>query len=193
MGERRFADFLLFYAYVLIGGILTIIQFTLLYPLQKFRGKKLLIHCGELVLRAVVYAGLILWAMELGVLDRFLKLWLIPGYIFSLLNSMRFIAEHYDTPWEAGQLEGTRTIVSNQVNSFFWNNINYHIGHHVYPGVPWYNLQKLHAAMRPEIAHRGAVVDRSYIAVFWQACLRGPESLERNAQARASRVARVAP
>jgi fatty acid desaturase len=192
MGKRTFADFLLFYAYVLIGGILTIIQFVLLYPLQKFRGEKLAIHCGELTLRLVLYTGLILWAMELGVLDRFLKLWLIPGYIFSLLNSMRFIAEHYDTPWEAGQLEGTRTIVSNQVNSFFWNNINYHIGHHVYPGVPWYNLQKLHAAMQPEIAHRGAVVDRSYIAVFWRACLRGPESLERNAQTRADRVARVA-
>lgn len=181
MGKRTFTDFLLFYAYMLIGGVLTILQFLLLYPLQKFRGEKLLIHCAELALRAVVYTGLILWTMELGVLDRFLKLWLIPGYIFSLLNSMRFIAEHYDTPWEAGQLEGTRTIVSNQVNSFFWNNINYHIGHHVYPGVPWYNLQKLHVAMQPEITRRRATVDSSYVRVFWTACYAGPESIERNA------------
>jgi fatty acid desaturase len=182
MGQRTFADFLLFYAYILLGGVLTIIQFILLYPLQKFRGKKLLIHCGELVLRLVLYTGLILWAMELGVLGDFLKLWLIPGYIFSLLNSMRFIAEHYDTPWEAGQLEGTRTIVSNQVNSFFWNNINYHIGHHVYPGVPWYNLQKLHRALLPEIELRRATVDSSYFRVFLSACWAGPESVERNAE-----------
>jgi fatty acid desaturase len=182
MGKRTFADFLLFYAYILIGGILTIIQFTFIYPLQKFRGEKLAIHGIELALRAVVYTGLILWTTELGVLDRFLKLWLIPGYIFSLLNSMRFIAEHYDTPWEAGQLEGTRTIVSNQVNSFFWNNINYHIGHHVYPAVPWYNLQKLHHALLPEIEFRQATVDSSYLGVFLRACRAGPESIERNAE-----------
>jgi fatty acid desaturase len=182
MGKRTAADFLLFYAYVLIGGVLTILQFLLLYPVQKFRGEKLVIHCAELALRVVVYTGLILWTMELGVLDRFLKLWLIPGYIFSLLNSMRFIAEHYDTPWEAGQLEGTRTIVSNQINSFFWNNINYHIGHHVYPGVPWYHLQKLHAAMQPEITQRKATVDSSYFRIFLTACYAGPESIERNAE-----------
>jgi len=193
MGQRTLGDFLLFYAYVLVGGILTILQFVVLYPTQKFRGKKLALHCAELALRVVVYTGLILWTMQLGVLDRFLKIWLIPGYIFSLLNSMRFIAEHYDTPWGAGQLLGTRTVLSNQVHSFFWNNINYHIGHHVYPGVPWYNLQKLHAAISPELVRRGAVVERSYLAVFWRACLRGPESQERNAQMWTDRVAQVPP
>jgi fatty acid desaturase len=164
-----------------------------LYPAQRFRGQKLVIHCAELALRVVVYTGLILWTMQLGVVDRFLKLWLIPGYLFSLLNSMRFIAEHYDTPWGAGQLLGTRTVLSNPAHSFFWNNINYHIGHHVYPGVPWYNLQKLHAAISPELVRRGAVVERSYLAVFWHACLRGPESRERNAQVWAGRVAQVPP
>ena len=113
--------------------------------------------------------------------DQFLRLWLIPGYIFSFLNSVRFIAEHYETPWNAGQLAGTRTIISNQVNSFFWNNINYHIGHHVYPAVPWYNLQKLHQALLPEITSKRAVVDPSYFGVFFQAGLSGPESVERNA------------
>ena len=182
MGKRGFFDFVLFYAYMFIGGILTIIQFTFIYPFQRFHRKKLLIHVGELSLRVVLYTGLILWTSRLDVLDQFLKLWLIPAYIFSFLNSVRFIAEHYETPWEAGQLMGTRTIISNQVHSFFWNNINYHIGHHVYPAVPWYNLQKLHAAMLPEIERRGAVVDPSYFGVFFKACLRGPESVARNAE-----------
>ncbi len=193
MGERTVADFLLFYAYVFLGGVLTIVQFVVLYPLQKLHGKKLAIHCAELLLRVVLYTGLILWTRQWGVLDRFLKLWLIPGYIFSLLNSMRFITEHYDTPWEAGQLLGTRTVLSNQAHRFFWNNINYHIGHHIYPGVPWYNLQKLHGALSLELLRQGAVVERSYIAVFWQACLRGPESRERNAQVRAGRVVQGVP
>jgi len=50
--------------------------------------------------------------------------------------------------------------------ALFLNNINYHIGHHGYPAVPWYNLQKLHAALWPELERQAAVVDRSYLAVF---------------------------
>jgi len=189
MGERGLGDFVLFYAYILIGGILTILQFNFIYPARQFRGTRLWIHLFELSLRAVVYTGLILWASQHGVLGKFLSLWLIPGYIFSLLNSVRFIAEHYETPWEAGQLAGTRTIISNQLNSFFWNNINYHIGHHVYPAVPWYNLQKLHKELLPEIIRQRAVVDRSYFAVFFNACGKGPESIERNTAMLAKRNA----
>jgi fatty acid desaturase len=146
----------------------------------------------ELSLRIVVYTSLILWTSRHGVLEKFLNLWLIPGYIFSLLNSVRFIAEHYETPWDVGQLAGTRTVISNQVNSFFWNNINYHIGHHVYPAVPWYNLQKLHQEVLPEIVRQRAVVDSSYFAVFFKACGRGPESIERNAAMLAERNAQQA-
>jgi fatty acid desaturase len=93
---------------------------------------------------------------------------------------MRFIGEHYGTPWEQGQLLGTRTTISHPINSFFRNNINYHIGHHVYPTTPWYNLQKLHAALAPEIAARGAMVESSYLRVLWRSCISGPESIARN-------------
>jgi fatty acid desaturase len=181
MGKRGVLDFVLFYAYLIVGGVLIVIHFTLLYPLQKFDRKKWLVHGSELLLRVVVTGGLILWTSHLGVLTRFLQVWLIPLYLFTLLNSMRYIAEHYETPWDSGQLRGTRTIISNQVNSFFWNNINYHIGHHVYPGVPWYNLQRLHRALRPEIERSAAVIDSGYLRVLFKACRRGPESIERTA------------
>jgi fatty acid desaturase len=182
MGNRGVLDFVLFYAYLLIGGVLTVIHFTLIYPTQKFSRAQWLMHGGELLLRVAVLGGLLIWTSGLGVLDQFLAVWLIPVYIFSVLNSVRFIAEHYETPWNAGQLLGTRTVISNQAHSFFWNNINYHIGHHLYPGVPWYNLQKLHAVLLPEIQRTRAVVDSSYFGVFWKACRRGPESIERNAR-----------
>jgi fatty acid desaturase len=192
MGKRSALDFVLFYAYIVVGGVLTIIQFTLIHPLQTFDRRKSLIHAFELVLRFVILGGLCFWTSTLGVLDQFLAVWLVPIYFFSLLNSVRFIAEHYETPWNQGQLLGTRTIISNRVNSFFWNNINYHIGHHVYPAVPWYNLQKLHATLLPEIARTHAVVDPGYFRVFFKACCRGPESIERNALNLAQR-AKAAP
>jgi len=175
MGKRGILDFVLFYAYILVGGLLTILQFTFIYPAQKMRGRKLLIHLAEVSLRVAVYAALLAWTARHGVQEEFLKVWLIPAAVFTVINSMRFMAEHYGTPWDAGQLLGTRTVISNQANSFFWNNINYHIGHHVYPAVPWYNLQKLHAAMLPEITRLGGIVDKSYLGVYARACIGGPE------------------
>jgi fatty acid desaturase len=193
MGKRGLLDFLQFYGYVLVGGVLTVLQFTLIYPLQKFDARAWRIHVFELAARVVVLGGALVFAESHGVLDRFLALWLIPAYGFTLLNSMRFIGEHYGTPWDQGQLLGTRTITSHPINSFFWNNINYHIGHHVYPATPWYNLQKLHAAMTPEIERTGALVERSYLRVLLRSCVRGPESRERNEQQLAARPEVVAP
>jgi fatty acid desaturase len=48
MGKRSALDFLLFYAYIVIGGVLTIIQFSVIYPLQKFDRRESLIHGFEL-------------------------------------------------------------------------------------------------------------------------------------------------
>src|SRR3546814_20526383 len=64
---------------------------------------------------------------------------LCPVLCFSFFNAMRFISEHYETPWNEGKLTGTRTVISNPVHSWFWNTINWHIGHHVFPRVPCYN------------------------------------------------------
>jgi fatty acid desaturase len=89
-------------------------------------------------------------------------------------------------------MAGTRTIISNPVNSFFWNNINWHIGHHVYPSVPWYNLVELHRLLEPQIMASGAPVDRSYVAVYLDALRRGPESQEQLAGVIAEREARRA-
>ena len=52
------------------------------------------------------------WAAEHDVLGKALGLWLYPVLVLSLLNSMRFIAEHYGAPWDAGQMAGTRTVVT---------------------------------------------------------------------------------
>ncbi len=152
MGRRGPLDFLLFYAYAVMGGVLSFVHFNFIYPFQKFGWRLWSIQLFEIALKVTVFGFLFTWAAREGMLDRALGLWLWPVLVLSLLNSMRFVAEHYGTPWNQGQLVGTRTVISNPVNSWFWNNINYHIGHHVYPTVPWYNLVKLHKLMGPQIA-----------------------------------------
>jgi fatty acid desaturase len=187
MGKRGFADFVLFYAYAAIGGVLSFIHFNFIYPFQKFGPKLWAIQLFEIALKVAVYWTVLAWAASHGMLGKALEVWLYPVLGLSLLNSMRFIAEHYGAPWDAGQMAGTRTVTSNPLHSFFWNNINWHIGHHVYPTVPWYNLQKLHALLEPQIRASGAPVDKSYLGVYWNALRRGPESPEQLAEALASR------
>jgi fatty acid desaturase len=179
MGKRGVLDFVLFYAYAVAGIVLSFIHFNLIYPFMKFGPKEWAIHIFETIVKIACYWALIVWAINNGVLGKTLELWLVPVYIFTLFNSVRFIAEHYGTPWNAGQLAGTRTIISNPFNSYFWNNINWHIGHHVYPAVPWYNLVELHGLMEPAIKAKGAIVDKSYTGVFLKALIGGPETEQR--------------
>lgn len=188
MGRRGFLDFVLFYAYAVAGAVLSFVHFNLLYPLRSFGPREWAIHLFETALKIAAYWLVLSYAHEHGVLGKALALWLIPIAIFSLLNSMRFIAEHYGTPWDSGQMLGTRTVVSNPVHAFFWNNINWHIGHHIYPTVPWYNLTELHALLAPQIAAQGAVVDQSYVGVYLAALRDGPETEARLSRALAARA-----
>jgi len=44
----------------------------------------------------------------------------------------------------------TRTVYMNPVFSFLYANMNYHIEHHMYPMVPFYNLPKLHEMIKAD-------------------------------------------
>jgi fatty acid desaturase len=44
-----------------------------------------------------------------------------------------------------------RTVILNPVFAFFYWQMNYHIEHHMYAGVPFYNLKKLHEAIKDDV------------------------------------------
>jgi fatty acid desaturase len=193
MGRRGVLDFIAFYAYIVAGALLTLIHFTFIYPIKYFDRRRWAIHCGEIALKAVCYIAFLSWAQRHGVRGEVLALWFAPVIAFSVFNSMRFLVEHYETPWNTGKLAGTRTVISNPVHSFFWNNINFHAGHHLYPRVPCYNLVKLHRLLEAQIVASGAVIDKSYVAVFAKAVMCGPESEARLTQALERRQRKTAP
>ena len=192
MGKRGVLDFVAFYGYIVSGALLSFVHFNIIYPIQRFNARKWAIHLFETLLKIACYWALLAWAQKHGGLGKTLEVWLVPVYIFAVFNSIRFIAEHYETPWNQGQLVGSRTVTSNPLHSFFWNNINWHIGHHVYPAVPWYNLVELHRLMEPAIEARGAIVDKSYTGVFLKALVGGPETEERLAASLRTRRDRLA-
>ncbi|MBI4527122.1 MAG: fatty acid desaturase [Deltaproteobacteria bacterium] len=93
------------------------------------------------------------------------KLWLLPLLIGAFLTQVRAIAEHGLTT-RGNVFTATRTVVSNRVVSFMMCNINYHLEHHLFPGVPWYNLPKVHELLQDECRRAGSSTYRSYTEFF---------------------------
>jgi fatty acid desaturase len=90
-----------------------------------------------------------------------LHVWVFPALVARQLTNVRTLAEHTLTdPGE--RITATRTVLSNWFVSFFMCNLNYHIEHHLYPAVPWYNLRKLHALLNHDLRRRGAQIYASY-------------------------------
>jgi len=90
-----------------------------------------------------------------------LHAWVFPALVARTLTNVRTLAEHVLTR-HGDRFTATRTVVSNRFVSFFMCNLNYHIEHHLFPGVPWYHLPALHRLLEPELRRRGAQVYRSY-------------------------------
>src|SRR5689334_8574462 len=70
MGRRRFVDFLVFYAYALMGGVLSFLHFNFIYPFQKFKAREWAIQIGETALKVAVYWMVLAYAAEHDVLGK---------------------------------------------------------------------------------------------------------------------------
>jgi len=114
----------------------------------------------EVVLLALLSAGTLLvlpWPW-------LLHGWLIPMLIINTLVNIRGMSQHTFLEHQSDTVLGTRSILTNRVSAFFMCNENYHLEHHLYPGVPWYNLPRLHQVLRKDLIAAGAPFISSYFA-----------------------------
>ena len=75
-------------------------------------------------------------------------------------------------------------MTSNRLVSSLMCNLNYHLEHHLFPGVPWYNLPRLHALLADEYRRAGAFAHRSYLGFLWEAARAGVHGMTSSAVAK---------
>ena len=107
-------------------------------------------------------------AWRFGWLPELIHVWLIPLAVAALLSNVRGWAEHTLTV-PGHPLTETRTVVSSRLFSFLNINLNYHLEHHLFPGVPWYNLPKVHRILIEDYRSAGASIYRSYPRFLYDA------------------------
>jgi fatty acid desaturase len=81
---------------------------------------------------------------------QFFLYWVVPMCTWHIvIQYMRLIAEHSVVGATAAGYAETRTTIPNAVERLLMlpRNIGYHLEHHWYPSVPWYNLPALHGAL----------------------------------------------
>ncbi len=84
-----------------------------------------------------------------------LKIYAVPIFlVFPVVFALNRLGQHYDIrPEDPAQWS---TLMN---PSWFWNFAylwsSYHLEHHYYPGVPFYNLPRLHRALQPFFRKRG--------------------------------------
>lgn len=97
----------------------------------------------------------------------FLILWVIPAStVLGFLFRFRGVAEHLCLlPAPHTELTNTRTVIPTPIEKFLvcQCGINWHIEHHIFPSVPFYNLKKLHQLlMEDPVFAEQAFVTRGY-------------------------------
>jgi fatty acid desaturase len=104
--------------------------------------------------------------------------WCVPMILINFMVNVRGMSQHTLLTESTDEVRGTRSILTSRVVAFFMCNENYHLEHHLYPGVPWYHLPRVHAELAADLSARGAPYIGSYTAFVrefvWGSLRRSP-------------------
>ncbi len=131
---------------------------------QKGGGPKIKQPKGRLIFYVLLFTGLTL----VGGWSYYLLLWVVP-YLstFFMFQYIRSVAEHFGELAYDHLLTSTRSVKTNWLERFFISphHVGYHLEHHLYPGVPYYNLPKLHDLLMTDGDYHGkAHITQGYLS-----------------------------
>lgn len=120
-----------------------------------------------IALRYTFYAALAALLSGFGAWSLFLLYWVIPFCTWHVfIQYARLTCEHSNVQSQEVPYQATRTTIPTLLESLFIlpRNIGYHLAHHWYPSVPFYNLPLLHQhLMAREGFREHAVITRSLV------------------------------
>ncbi|MES3038586.1 MAG: fatty acid desaturase family protein [Bdellovibrionota bacterium] len=166
MSQKEFA--VMITKYLFLGGSIKewgnlVLIFSGLSSITEERTIKSL---KPLFIRIVFYGGITGLVCHFGHWSYLLLYWLAP-YLFVMLlfQRIRSIAEHFGTSRDH-ELSDSRNVITSGFEAFFLgpHNVNYHLDHHIFPSVPFYNLPSLHQKLKQHDEYRThAHLNTSYI------------------------------
>ncbi len=120
-----------------------------------YREARLMTAGYALVLLSLLFTPFVFWA------------WLLPAVIGQPALRLYLLAEHGDCPQVTNMFANTRTTFTNRIMRALAWNMPYHVEHHVYPAVPFYQLPALHKMMKDRLqitADGYAAFTREYLS-----------------------------
>lgn len=107
-------------------------------------------------------------AYKFNFVDDLILYWLIPfATLYQLLNRIRLSTEHFNI--DSQNNLKTRSVIPSFIERCIFTpyNLGYHTEHHLYPGVPFYNLPKLNQALIKQSDFlKSSIIKHSYIDVL---------------------------
>lgn len=115
-----------------------------------------------------VFTGLLSIAYYFGFLMDVILYWLLPyATFYQVLNRIRLSTEHFNM--DENNIFKTRSVIPSLFERCIFTpyNLGYHLEHHLYPGIPFYNLSKLHdLLMENNDYNYNAIIKTSYSKVI---------------------------
>jgi fatty acid desaturase len=150
---------------VFYQGVLDAVWFLKRFQSAKGKSADNASHKRDRLLFTVVLFTILTVA---GLWKYYLLYWVVPYLTtFFMFQYIRSVAEHFGELAYDHILTSSRTIKPNWIERFFMSphNVGYHLEHHLYPGVPFYHLPKLHRLLMTHREYQGkAHITQGYMS-----------------------------
>ena len=99
----------------------------------------------------LIWLAVIVWSFAINSWLPFLMI-CVPMFYGQTLFYLCGLTQHAGLKFDVKDHRiNTRTVILNPVLSWLYVKLEYHIEHHMFPMVPWYNLPKLHEKLKSQM------------------------------------------